>query len=209
MNALNVRLLFLFVSSFVSDVSSFSSYRPSQFANVQRRNGRLVSQLAAAQVDASLYDGFVPGESKELAVKDEMIGDGEEAREGCMLTVSFKGRTMFTNVEQDVDKFSFKLGEEGAVMEGWQQGLSGMKVGGKRCLRIPAGELARGPPGEDLEFEVELTSVSEGAFNEFLIKNGFGANTKTYGIIVLIVISAILPQLEKAGILSGQGLLGF
>lgn len=143
-----------------------------------------------------------------MAVKDEVVGDGDEAEEGCMMTVSFKGRTMSTNVEQNVEKFTFKLGEEGAVMEGWQQGLPGMKVGGKRCLRIPAGDLARGPPGEDLEFEVQLITVSTGAFNEFLIKNGLGANGKTYGLLGLIVLSAILPQLEKAGILGGQGLLG-
>lgn len=54
----------------------------------------------------------MPGETKELAIKDEVVGDGEEARDGQMLTVSFKGRTMASNVEQSVEKFSFKLGEE-------------------------------------------------------------------------------------------------
>lgn len=89
-----------------------------------------------------------------------------------------------------------------AVMKGWQQGLPGMKVGGKRLLRIPAGDLTKGGNNEDLEFEVELLSVAEGAFNELLIKNGIGANVKTYGIIALLIISAILPQLEKAGIIT-------
>ena len=102
-----------------------------------------IALSAAALVDETSYDAFVVGETKELAIKDEVVGDGEEAKEGQMLTVAYKGRTMTSGVEQDVEKFSFKLGEEDGVMKGWQQGLPGMRVGGKRLLRIPAGELTK------------------------------------------------------------------
>eukprot|EP00568_Trieres_chinensis_P011374 CAMPEP_0183302702 /NCGR_PEP_ID=MMETSP0160_2-20130417/8392_1 /TAXON_ID=2839 ORGANISM="Odontella Sinensis, Strain Grunow 1884" /NCGR_SAMPLE_ID=MMETSP0160_2 /ASSEMBLY_ACC=CAM_ASM_000250 /LENGTH=195 /DNA_ID=CAMNT_0025465505 /DNA_START=75 /DNA_END=662 /DNA_ORIENTATION=- len=163
---------------------------------------RFPTAISAALVDGDAYDAFVPGESKELTAKDEIVGDGDEAKEGSMLTVSFKGRTMTTGVTQSVEKFTFKLGSNDNVMEGWHQGLPGMKTGGTRLLRIPNGDLTKGGGDEDMEFEIELLSVSEGAVNEFLVNNGLGANGKTFGLIALLVLSAIIPQLEKAGIIN-------
>jgi len=180
-------------------LSTTLAFAPSSLVGKQR----IISSLsAAASVDAVSYDAFVPGKSKELAIKDDVVGSGDEAKEGQMLTVSFTGRTMTSNVEQNVKEFSFKLGDSEKVMKGWQQGLPGMKVGGKRLLRIPAGELTKSGNDEDLEFQVELLSSTEGAFNEFLINNGIKASTKTYGILALMTFSAVIPLIQKAGIIT-------
>ena len=96
-------------------------------------------------------------------------GDGEEASEGDTVTVHYTG-TLEDGTEFDSsvgrEPFSFTIGT-GGVIEGWEQGVPGMRVGGKRELTI-APELAYGdsgaggviPPGATLIFEIELLEIS-------------------------------------------------
>jgi len=107
------------------------------------------------------------GQSGQLLVQDETIGTGEEARPGDILTVNYTGRL------QDGTVFDTSSGEEpprfmigaGLMIQGWEQGLPGMRQGGKRLLIIPPemayGEQGRGPipPNATLIFEVELVKV--------------------------------------------------
>ncbi|MDR3608299.1 MAG: FKBP-type peptidyl-prolyl cis-trans isomerase [Oligoflexia bacterium] len=100
--------------------------------------------------------------------EDLQVGNGAEAAAGKTVTVHYTGwLTNGTKFDSSVDRkqpFSFKLGA-GQVISGWDQGVAGMKVGGKRRLTIPPqlGYGARGvgpiPPNSTLVFEVELLGV--------------------------------------------------
>jgi len=147
------------------------------------------------------FDSYVPGRSKELAIKDILIGDGDSAKIGDVLTVAYKGKLMSNGKQFDEGTgFSFKLGE-GKVLKGWESGLEGLKVGGKRILRIPP-SLAYGssgagtviPPNADLEFECELKGIANGPVAAFIAQLGIGPNRAT-GFAVLLLISILLPKL--------------
>ncbi len=105
-----------------------------------------------------------------LVIEDVQVGDGAEATDGKKVTVHYRGT--LTNGKQfdaSYDRgqpFPFTLGA-GQVIKGWDQGVKGMRVGGKRRLVIPAA-LAYGaqspspaiPPNSTLVFVVELLGVS-------------------------------------------------
>lgn len=147
------------------------------------------------------FDNYMAGTSKELAIKDSVLGNGEEAKLGDVVTIKYQGRILATDKEFDAGTFSFKLGE-GKVIAGWEQGLQGgLKVGGKRSLKIPPG-LAYGPrgagdgvipPNADLIFDCELTGVANGPIAEIIATLGIGLNTRTL-FVVLFILSIILPQ---------------
>ena len=100
------------------------------------------------------------------------IGTGAEAVDGKKVSVQYTGwlpdGTKFDSSYDHNQPFSFVLGG-GRVIKGWDQGVKGMKVGGKRRLTIPAdlgyGSQGAGgviPPGATLVFDVELQEVSGG-----------------------------------------------
>ena len=106
----------------------------------------------------------------ELVKEDLVVGDGASAEAGKEVVVHYVGWTadgeQFDNSRSRDEPLDFPLGE-GHMIAGWEQGLQGMKVGGRRRLVIPPG-LAYGdkglggiiPPHATLEFEVELLAVS-------------------------------------------------
>ncbi len=107
-------------------------------------------------------------EMSDLIVEDLVQGNGTEAVDGKMVTVHYTGTlTDGTKFDSSVDRgtpFNFQLGI-GQVIKGWDQGVKGMKVGGKRKLTIPPslgyGPRAIGPipANSTLIFEVELLDV--------------------------------------------------
>jgi FKBP-type peptidyl-prolyl cis-trans isomerase FkpA len=104
-----------------------------------------------------------------LVIEDIKIGDGPEAKAGDTVSVHYTGwLTDGAKFDSSLDRnqpFVFTLGA-GDVIQGWDQGIAGMKVGGKRKLTIPP-ELAYGargvgdviPPNATLVFEVELLEI--------------------------------------------------
>ena len=103
-----------------------------------------------------------------LIIKDVVVGTGAEAKAGDLVTVNYTGKfangKVFDSSIPRGQPFPFTLGI-GQVIPGWDQGVAGMKVGGKRSLIIPP-DLAYGPNdyngipgGSTLYFEVELLSV--------------------------------------------------
>jgi len=107
--------------------------------------------------------------SEKLESKDLVVGKGPEAKSGDTVTVHYVG-TLMDGKEFDASKkhgkpFDFPLGA-GRVIKGWDQGVVGMKVGGKRKLVIPPSLAygARGfppviPPSATLNFEIELLCI--------------------------------------------------
>ena len=112
----------------------------------------------------------VAGEDQvsELQIEDIVVGEGAEAVAGKTIVVNYTGTlTDGTQFDSSVGRapFEFKLGA-GQVIEGWDKGFDGMKVGGKRTLTIPP-EMGYGatgaggviPPNATLIFDVELLDV--------------------------------------------------
>ncbi|HEU4842699.1 MAG TPA: FKBP-type peptidyl-prolyl cis-trans isomerase [Burkholderiaceae bacterium] len=135
---------------------------------------------AAAPAPAAVVPGSAsPGPlAEQLIVTDTKLGHGKEAMAGTTVRVhytgwlyrplarNFRGKKFDSSRDPGREPLEFPLGA-GKVIKGWDQGVQGMKVGGKRTLIIPS-ELAygaRGAPGGDIPpnsallFEVELVDV--------------------------------------------------
>ena len=108
--------------------------------------------------------------SYQLELEDVEVGDGDEAVSGKVVEVHYVGVSWATGDQFDAswdrgDTFKFKLGK-GQVISGWDQGVAGMKVGGRRRITIPP-HLAYGKrgaggvigPDETLVFVVDLVGV--------------------------------------------------
>ncbi len=131
--------------------------------------GEVASNKQASGEGASVEAVASPS-ADSLQIKDLEVGQGAEAVVGQAVTVHYTGKlTDGTKFDSSLDRdqpFRFVLGA-GQVIRGWDKGIVGMRVGGKRRLTIPA-ELAygdRGVPGvipknATLVFEVELLGVS-------------------------------------------------
>ena len=122
-----------------------------------------VPQPAAAAVPDPYHD------VKKLQIEDITVGTGDEATAGKQVAVNYKGMLtsgkVFDSSYDRNEPFVFKLGH-GDVIKGWDKGVQGMKVGGKRRLTIPPdmgyGDAGAGgviPGGATLVFEVELLKV--------------------------------------------------
>jgi peptidylprolyl isomerase len=106
----------------------------------------------------------------DLEMTDLVVGEGEEAKAGRQVVVHYVGVAFSTGEEFDASwnrnsPFTFPLGA-GRVITGWDQGVAGMRVGGRRRLTIPArlgyGDRGAGNairPGESLIFVVDLLAV--------------------------------------------------
>ena len=99
---------------------------------------------------------------KTLVIKDLIVGTGPEAKAGQTVTVNyvgvlFKGGKEFDASWKRKEPFTFTLGN-GSVIKGWDQGVVGMKVGGRRQLVIPS-NLAYGPKGSGSSIPPNATLV--------------------------------------------------
>jgi peptidylprolyl isomerase len=123
--------------------------------------------MALEKPEVEPVDGAPPA---DLVVEDIAVGDGAEAQPGTLATVHYVGVSHSSGAEFDAswnrgEPFTFPLGG-GRVIAGWDQGVVGMKVGGRRKLVIPPhlgyGERGAGgaiKPGETLIFVVDLVGV--------------------------------------------------
>ncbi|WP_275546035.1 MULTISPECIES: FKBP-type peptidyl-prolyl cis-trans isomerase [unclassified Pseudomonas] len=106
--------------------------------------------------------------SDELIIEDLQLGDGKAVVKGALITTQYRGwladGSEFDSSYSRGKPFQCVIGT-GRVIKGWDQGLMGMQVGGKRKLLVPAhlgyGERSMGaiPPNSDLTFEIELLEV--------------------------------------------------
>lgn len=140
------------------------------------------AELAKGTAQASLYDtmtsrgsipragsGPVAAGGASVTIVDTLVGTGATAKNGDKLTVHYTGTlaggTKFDSSRDTGKPFEFTLGS-GMVIKGWDQGLVGMRVGGRRTITIPPelGYGSRGappkiPPDATLTFDIELISL--------------------------------------------------
>jgi len=134
---------------------------PSLFTMASDKNSSSNSPFGAVEIGESQVT------STGLKITELVLGDGQEAIPGANVSVNYRG-TLDDGKEFDSSygrgPFEFSLGA-GMVIKGWDEGVAGMKVGGKRKLVIPPelGYGSRGigpiPPNSVLTFEVELLAV--------------------------------------------------
>ena len=123
--------------------------------------------MALDRPEIAKPDGDIPF---ELGIEDLVVGEGEEAVAGKAVTVHYVGVAFRSGEEFDASwnrgqPFEFRLGK-GQVIPGWDQGVPGMRVGGRRRLTIPSAMAygARGAggviaPHEPLVFVVDLLAL--------------------------------------------------
>jgi FKBP-type peptidyl-prolyl cis-trans isomerase FkpA len=134
--------------------------------------------LSAASMSHAAGQATAATAADPLVKIDNVVGTGKEAVTGSTIVVNYtgwyykpmgvrqRGRQFDSSLDAGREPLVFQLGA-GKVIKGWDQGVVGMKVGGKRTLIIPS-ELAYGkrgagggsiPPDSDLIFDVELLDV--------------------------------------------------
>ena len=122
----------------------------------------------AAQRDAIVEATNDSGKLERMVIDDIKIGTGDEVQMGDVVSVHYAGRlqdgTEFDNSRTRGSAFEFEVGG-GQVIEGWEEGLVGMKVGGERILVIPpekgygADGIGPIPGGATLIFSIELLEI--------------------------------------------------
>lgn len=137
------------------------------FSTKSQQEGMVLATATPAGQD--LPDSSKLTTVEELKKEDIKVGTGAEAVTGKLVTVHYTGTlTDGTKFDSSLDRgqpFSFTIGQ-GDVIQGWDLGVAGMKVGGKRKLTIPS-DMAYGdagvpgaiPGGATLVFEIELLKV--------------------------------------------------
>ncbi len=140
---------------------------PSELGYGSQGAGDTIPPNSTLIFQVELLDVQPPAPPAEVKIEDTLVGAGAEAVPGKTLKVDYTGKLEDGTVfDSSVGKqpFEFVLGG-GQVIPGWDQGLQGMKVGGKRTLTIPPslgyGSQAAGtiPPNSTLIFDVELLEV--------------------------------------------------
>ena len=132
----------------------------------------------AAPPESPLPAPVAEAPAPQVEIVDRVVGQGKEATLGSNVVVNYtgwfhkplarqqRGRKFDSSLDAGRDPLEFQLGA-GRVIKGWEQGVAGMKVGGKRTLIIPSalayGKRGAGggviPPDSDLIFDVELLDV--------------------------------------------------
>ncbi len=149
--------------------TAFSSQKQAANAAAAQSANLTATAKVPTQIPGTPSSAQIITTSSGLKYQDMVVGTGAEAKSGNTVTVNYTGwLTNGTKFDSSLDRnqpFSFQLGT-GNVIKGWDEGVVGMKVGGKRKLIIPPdlGYGAQGagssiPPNATLVFEVELLSV--------------------------------------------------
>lgn len=187
-------------------------------------SGRLLDAPLHRLIRATLEGTNIGPNSNEMIVtesglqyRDIVVGTGEEPKEGGSVTVHYSGSTsylgkpiaVFDDSRARGYPFKFVMGE-GKVIPGWEEGIKGMKTGGRRKLVIPA-ELGYGdkeaaggriPANSEIQFDCELLAVGaegQGSFELGLEDakttfNLYFQNKLFSALTVVWIISFFLPK---------------
>jgi FKBP-type peptidyl-prolyl cis-trans isomerase FkpA len=144
---------------------------PSQPAGSASAQPSATASAKPAETATAKPAETAPPSDEKLVTKDLVVGKGAEAKAGDSVKVHYVGTLTdgkeFDSSRKHNEPFAFELGA-GRVIKGWDQGVAGMKVGGKRKLTVPPslGYGARGfppviPPNSTLLFDVELLEIKK------------------------------------------------
>lgn len=172
---MNITVTAVAVTLAVLVAGAFLFFGPNVLRPFQSTETASTEQQAIASSSASMNENpQLPANEPlptTLSVKDDVVGQGEAAKAGDTVTVNYVGAlpdgTIFDASSKHGQPFQFQLGA-GQVIKGWDQGVAGMKVGGKRTLIIPP-DMAYGaqgvpgaiPPSATLIFQVELVKIGQ------------------------------------------------
>ncbi len=172
---------FILAATFLLSTLAFSGFvifEASQEDDLQAQQAELQRQLEEQQQEAlttqenqevRLLDDFTPLTDRiaELQITDTVEGSGDAVVAGANVTVHYTGATVrdgeiFESSRDGGEPISFNLD---GLIEGWQEGIPGMQVGGTRRLVIPAAQAYgddenTGRPFGDLVFDIELISIN-------------------------------------------------
>lgn len=179
---------------------------------IMSRRSRSSPQMSEADVD--YFETFRQNdETQGVVFRDDVVGTGDTAEQGNVVVVKYTGRLMKDGSEIRAGELTFRLGDPSAgvnkdeqVILGLDEGIEGMRVGGKRTLRIPSawgygvnGKVSKGmreetviPPDADLEFDCELKTVASDPLSEFIAEAGIGLNFATALPFIVILLPYIV-----------------
>ncbi len=154
-----------FNTDFLAQNDTFDLETQGAVVAVSQTERTKAEELENTLKEASTGDGTLV----KLVIDDVRIGEGAEVKKGDSITVHYVGTTQngikFDSSYERGKPYTYTVGA-GTVIDGWEQGLIGMKVGGQRILVIPA-EMAYGnrqvgaiAPNSPLVFSVELLSIN-------------------------------------------------
>jgi peptidylprolyl isomerase len=149
-----------------NDINLVPTINPTETPQPPTPTTAIISQQELASPAAAM--GNITTTPDGLQMQDLTIGNGQEVKSGDTVTVNYLGTlTNGTKFDSSYDRnqpFTTQIGV-GQVIKGWDEGIVGMKVGGKRKLTIPpslgygAQDMGTIPPNSTLIFEVELLGV--------------------------------------------------
>jgi FKBP-type peptidyl-prolyl cis-trans isomerase len=161
------------------------------------------------------YDATSPSQ-KTIAIKDISLGSGSEVSDAKtsdsqLLQLQYTAKLMNSKFSANLKQFDtpsmvFQTGQQ-RCLPGLEEGIIGMKVGGRRLVRVPPNKgyganWYRGvvPPDSHLEFDVTVVNVASGPVEEFQMKlEQFGVE-RALGAAVCLGYLALSPLIEKSGI---------
>jgi FKBP-type peptidyl-prolyl cis-trans isomerase len=149
-----------------NDINLLPTIYPTETPQPPTPTTAIINQQETASSGANM--GNTTTTADGLQIEDQTVGTGKEAKSGDKVTVNYLGTlengTKFDSSYDRNQPFTTQIGV-GQVIKGWDEGIVGMKVGGKRKLTIPPslgyGSQGMGsiPPNSTLIFEVELLEV--------------------------------------------------
>ena len=144
---------------------------------------------------------------------DEQVGSGEVPDAGATVEVHYTGWVQEGGLEFDSSRgrspFTFKLG--GPVIQGWNEGVATMRIGGRRRLSIPAdlgyGDEGAGaiPAGATLQFECELLGTKSGVGALIALFPGGPINAAVAAVLALSFIPYLIPEGARPSFWGGSG----
>ena len=157
------------LAGFALAVFLLLSFLATRNENMEEPTNKLTDQTVQSESSPAAGQATQGANLGELKIEDIKVGTGQEVKSGDTISINYLGTltdgTKFDSSYDAGKPFETQIGT-GQVIEGWDKGVPGMKVGGKRRLTIP-GNMAYGergvpgtiPPNATLVFEVELMGI--------------------------------------------------
>ena len=169
--ALTLSVFFLFSAIGFSGLVIWQSHQQSKRDKELAKNATTDNQIKETNVDNQKLENYTPVAQVDTLQKiDTVVGTGAEVKPGDTVTAHYTGALAKNGVvfDSSVSRGQPATFPLSGVIKGWQDGVPGMKVGGKRRLLIPAsqgyGEAGSPPkigPNEPLVFDIELISIGQ------------------------------------------------